>query len=79
MGWMIKSAVPLREESVAMFKSLCAASEGLTQNPLRVWEWLKTLKNRRFLLVPQTVIDIVCYVSQVQRLAESRPWLCTKR
>lgn len=41
---MIKSAVPLREESVAMFRSLCAASEGLTQNPLRVWEWLKILK-----------------------------------
>lgn len=53
-----------------------AASEGLTQNPLRVWEGLKTLKPSLF--VGPSVIDIVCCVSQVQRLAESRPWLCTK-
>lgn len=53
-----------------------AASEGLTQNPLRVWEGLKTLKPSLF--VGPSVIDIVCCVSQVQRLAESGPWLCTK-
>lgn len=53
-----------------------AASEGLTQNPPRVWEGLRTLKPS--LCVGPSVIDIVRCVSPVRRWAESGPWLCTK-
>ena len=66
MGLVIKSAAPLREESVAVFKSRVAASEG--PSLLGAWEWPKP-QNWRLSSILQSGMDIVRCLSQGLNLA----------
>lgn len=62
VGLVIKSAAPLREESVAVFKSQVAASEGPSLRG--AWERPFKPQNWRLSLILQSEMDIVHCLSQ---------------